>query len=182
MWRKMSPMFRWRSSLIAVPAVVVTFLLIPVAHTGASARCSSGTTSAVVAGAKVCLKPGQRCKTSFDRQYHRFCFHCHTGRLVRKKSPPPPPRPVTLTAAGPPEVMFDWTTDRCEDLDIPDLPARVFRDATGQVELISAHYINRRFIGSDLDHLRHSCDVVMSSDMNPDPAAFDDHEWIASTW
>src|SRR4249920_1563080 len=144
-------------------------------------RCPGGGVRAVVAGTQTCLKAGQRCKRSLDRQYHRYGFHCHTGRL-RKQPPPPAPRFVTVTTTGAPEVVFDWTTDRCEDLDIPDLPSRVFRDADDQVQLISAHYVNRRFVGSDLNHLRRACDIVMASSMNPDPAAFDDHEWIASTW
>ena len=49
---------------------------------------------------------------------------------------------------GPPQTVFSWAKDRCEDLDIPDLPARAFRDAQGRVQLIAAHYINRRFIGT----------------------------------
>jgi hypothetical protein len=150
--------------------------------TVAKKRCPAGTVRAVIAGAQTCLKAGQRCTRSNDRQYHRHGFHCHTGRLVRAKPPPPGPRPITLQVAGPPEVVFDWTTDRCEEPDIPDLPARAFRDADGNVQLISAHYVNRRFIGPDLNHLRHGCEVIMASNYNPDPAAFDDHEWIASTW
>jgi hypothetical protein len=89
---------------------------------------------------------------------------------------------VRVNVTGPSQVVFNWTTDRCEDLDIPDLPARAFRSADGRVQLISAHFINRRFVGSDLDHLLHPCSVVLGSDFNPDPAAFDDHEWIAATY
>jgi hypothetical protein len=87
-----------------------------------------------------------------------------------------------MKAVGPAQVVFDWTTHRCEDLDIPDLPARAFRGSDGRVQLIAAHFINRRFIGPDLDHLTHECGVVLGSDWNPDPAAFDDHEWIAAPY
>lgn len=84
--------------------------------------------------------------------------------------------------SGPPEVVFDWTTDRCDDLDIPDLPARAFVDKDGQVQLISSHYDVRRSIGPDLDNLVHDCMVVMTSHRDPDPANFNDSEWIGATY
>jgi len=84
--------------------------------------------------------------------------------------------------SGPEEVVFDWSTDRCDDLDIPDFPARAFRDNSGQVQLISSHMTVRRFLGPDLDHLSHDCIVVMTSDYDPDPGMFNDVEWIGATY
>jgi hypothetical protein len=81
---------------------------------------------------------------------------------------------------GPEEVVFDWTTDRCEMNDVPDLPARAFRDADGKVQLIATHYVDRRMIGDTLALVKRDCRVVMNSDMNGDPAKFDDHEWLGS--
>jgi len=145
--------------------------------------CRSGTKPAVIGGRHVCLKAGQRCNPALDRQYHRYGFHCHgSRRLTPKTTPVPPPRFVDLRVTGPPQVVFDWSKDRCEDLDIPDLPARAFRDADGRTQLIASHFVNRRMIGSDLDHLARDCSVVLMSDFNPDPAAFDDHEWIAAPY
>lgn len=89
---------------------------------------------------------------------------------------------VRIVVTGGKQTVFDWSKQRCEDLDLPDLPARAFRDAHGRVQLIAAHYIDRRLVGRDLNHLEHPCGVILHSDFNPDPAAFDDHEWIASTW
>ncbi len=153
------------------------------APNAAANRCRRGAVPARIAGKRVCLKVGQRCKRRLERQYRRYGFHCGaTGRLTRWKPPPPPPRSINISAAGPPQVVFDWTTDRCEDLDIPDLPARAFRDADGRVQLISAHFINRRFVGADLDHVTHDCSVILGSALNPDPAAFDEHEWIAAPY
>lgn len=86
----------------------------------------------------------------------------------------------TLTVTGAPEIVFDWTTDRCIDADIPDLPARAFRDASGNVQLISSHFNVRRFTGPDLDNVSHECDVVFPTDRDANPAAFNDTEWIAS--
>ena len=57
----------------------------------AAARCTAGSTAAVIGGKKVCLRAGQRCDKKRDRQYHRYKFHCHSGRLARFPKPKPPP-------------------------------------------------------------------------------------------
>ena len=89
---------------------------------------------------------------------------------------------VEVGIVGPEEIVFDWTTDRCETEDIPDIPARAFRDAEGNVQLIASHFINRRMIGSDQDSLTQDCNVIMSSDMDPDPAQYNDREWIHAVY
>ena len=96
-------------------------------------------------------------------------------------SPTPFPSP-TLTTVGPAEVVFDWSKDKCENYDIPDLPARAFRDARGNVQLIAASDTNYRFIGPDLNSIKHDCNVIMKSDLQADPSKYDDHEWLASTY
>jgi hypothetical protein len=48
------------------------------------------------------------------------------------------------------------------------------------VQLIAAHFENRRMIGPDLDHLRPDCRPVLRSGEDPRPEAFDDREWIAA--
>ena len=42
-----------------------------------------------IAGKQACLKVGQTCKRSLDKQYHRYGFHCHTGRLAKATKPKP---------------------------------------------------------------------------------------------
>src|SRR5687768_12336555 len=60
-------------------------------------HCKAGSTSATIGGKHVCLRPGARCTKSLDRRYHRYRFHCHSGRLTRLPSPAPPPAaPPTL--------------------------------------------------------------------------------------
>ncbi len=86
--------------------------------------------------------------------------------------------PVTAKVTGPGEVVFNWRRDACDDLDIPDVPARAFRDSRGRVQLIASHYVSRRMIGPNLNSLRHECRVIMSSRENPDPAQFDDKAWL----
>jgi pimeloyl-ACP methyl ester carboxylesterase len=45
----------------------------------------------------VCLKPGARCSKRHDSAYHRYRFHCHSGRLTRFPAPAPQPAaPPTL--------------------------------------------------------------------------------------
>ncbi len=81
---------------------------------------------------------------------------------------------------GPEEIIFDWTTDRCEMSDIPDLPARAFRDADGKVQLIATHNVNRRMIGDTLDSVKRDCRIMMTSDRDADPGKYNDNEWLGS--
>jgi len=97
---------------------------------------------------------------------------------------PPLPVPVTrtrLTVTGPEEVVFDWTTDRCEQAHIPDIAARAFRDADGRVQLTIGHWNTYRMIGPTLDEVVTDCSTVqLRSDFDPDPSTFNDSEWLGS--
>ena len=89
-----------RAYVVLVVCVLAT-TAVPVAGGGAvlsspvtratAGKCKRGATPAVIAGKRTCLVAGQRCKTKLDKQYHRYKFHCHTGRLTRSKPNPPPP-------------------------------------------------------------------------------------------
>jgi hypothetical protein len=83
---------------------------------------------------------------------------------------------------GPQQTVFRWRTEACEPRDIPDTPARAYRDAHGEVHLISSHYVNRAMTGPDLSHVKRRCPVIMRSTYDPRPGEFADHEWIASTY
>jgi hypothetical protein len=83
---------------------------------------------------------------------------------------------------GPPQTVFDWSTQACEPNHIPDLPARAFRDDQGRVQLIMAHFRTRRLVGPNLGHLSVDCTPTFSSSQDADPAAYNDREWIASIW
>jgi YVTN family beta-propeller protein len=70
-------------------------------------KCKRGFVHAVIAGKHTCLKAGQRCTRRLDRPYHRYGFHCHTGRLTKapKPKPPTPSQPIvrvtgTFTLTG----------------------------------------------------------------------------------
>jgi len=85
-----------------------------------------------------------------------------------------------MTADGPEQVIFDWATDRCAATDIPDAPARAFRDEGGRIHLLATHEDNRAFLGPDFDRLAHPCAVIYQGGHNSDPSRFDDRQWLTS--
>ncbi|WP_244471607.1 hypothetical protein [Methylobacterium sp. ARG-1] len=87
-----------------------------------------------------------------------------------------------LTLVGPPAIVFKAGRDACDGADVPDAPARAFRDAAGAVVLFGMHYRIRALRGPDLDHLKLDCAVVLDSGEKPDPASYDDRSWITATW
>jgi hypothetical protein len=86
---------------------------------------------------------------------------------------------VSGKVIGPAQVVFD-TRNGCEQIDIPDAPARAFRDDHGDVHLIATHYVARAMIGPSLDQLSHNCRVIYSSPQDPDPSHFQDNNWLYS--
>ena len=87
-----------------------------------------------------------------------------------------------LTVTGPERLIFSATRDACDGADVPDAPARAFRDASGAIAVFGLHYRNRALRGPDLDGLRIDCRVVLDSGGNGDPALYDDRSWITATW
>jgi hypothetical protein len=93
---------------------------------------------------------------------------------------PDPSRQVSV--AGPFQTMFDWKSQRCEQWDVPDAPARAFRDAGGQIVLFASDDKNRSFTGRSLLQLRHGCGKALDSRADPDPAAYAGSSFITATW
>jgi hypothetical protein len=87
-----------------------------------------------------------------------------------------------VKAIGPEEMVFRHNTDACQQDDIPDIPARAFKDALGRTQLLASHYNTRREIGPDLDHVTHNCAVVLWSDVDGDPSHYSDAEWLHSLY
>src|ERR687897_2838509 len=93
---------RTRSRRSGSLAVAITLAAVIGAGAATSAttvgfrHCGSGATAATIAGKHVCLKAGARCMKSRDRAYHRYRFHCHSGRLTRFPAVPQPAAPPTL--------------------------------------------------------------------------------------
>lgn len=84
-------------TLAAVVALTVAagVAAAPRAPSSPARHCTSGATPATIAGKHVCLRAGARCTKRLDRAYHRYRFHCHSGRLTRFP-PPQPARPPVL--------------------------------------------------------------------------------------
>jgi hypothetical protein len=97
-------------------------------------------------------------------------------RLPAPRWPPDPPTPDFLE--GPAVAAFDTARDSCELIDIPDAPARAFRDDRGVVHLIASHYVTRAELGPTLETARHNCQVVFRSARDGNVAHFNDYTWL----
>lgn len=114
------------------------------------------------------------------RRLFAICLACASPAFADAD----PPRiaaegPVQVT--GPAEVVFDWTTDRCDDRHFADLPVRAFRDADG-INLILPHDVTRRMRGPNFDDLRVECEVLLASTIDQNPDQFANYEWVAATY
>jgi hypothetical protein len=83
-----------------------------------------------------------------------------------------------VTRIGPDETPFDWSEMACGEGDIPDSPARAFRDSTNRVQLTLSHDSSQRMTGPNLNALSHGCEITLSSFGSSDPATFDNQQWI----
>jgi PKD domain len=89
----------------------------------------------------------------------------------------------TVRQIGPETVPFDWSAHKCNDNDIPDQPARAFREANGTINFVDTHHTAWRSTTTNLTTLSHRCSpVMMNSGNNTDPSMYDDKEWIAAPW
>lgn len=89
---------------------------------------------------------------------------------------------ATVRATGSPETVFAWHSMRCATWDVPDVPARAWKDAEGRVHLVTGHPPNRAMVGPDLDRVAPDCRVILDSGRHDEPGRFDDLGWIAATY
>ena len=79
--------------------------------------------------------------------------------------------------------MFSWASDRCEESDVPDVPAHVVRLADGSLLLVTGHESgNYVMMGADFSTLHRNCSPTLISHNNPDADSYDNHEWIHSVY
>jgi len=92
--------------------------------------------------------------------------------------------PVSV-AFGAREVVFDWSTESCEEFDIPDGPAKAVRASNGEIVLFgtmheTGNYLNR---GNDFDSLEHDCENPAHRSANlPTPESYENNEWLWSPY
>ncbi len=89
---------------------------------------------------------------------------------------------MTLAAGSEPEIVFDPARTHCDENDMPDVNARAFRDAGGQIVMFALYDTNRALRGKDLAHLSLDCHVTLASRFDPDPAHYDDRNFLTATW
>jgi hypothetical protein len=83
----------------------------------ASAKtCSAGYVRAQLSWGVKCLRVGQYCRIKADAQYHRYGFHCHTGRLSRSAAGKRKPGSGC-------EPGYSPCLPRVADLNCADIPA-----------------------------------------------------------
>jgi len=89
------------------------------------------------------------------------------------------PIKVSVTV-GAKEVVFDWTSERCEDLDLPDGPARFVRAGDGSLVMFSGnaprYYVSR---GTGFNSIKRDCrqPALVSADLRT-PESYENWEWI----
>jgi len=96
-------------------------------------------------------------------------------------------RPVTV-AVGTKEVVFDYTSDRCDDFDFPDSTAHIVRAADGELILFAAvpssvlgatsgaYRVSR---GPDFNSFERVCEppALVSADVRT-PESYENQEWL----
>ena len=80
------------------------------------------------------------------------------------------------------EKVFDWSNNKCEDIDLPDTPARAFRDSSGKIQLLAVHYKAYRNIGSTFNSLTHDCGngPIFNSHNQSTPDNYNNLEWLSA--
>lgn len=104
-----------------------------------------------------------------------------TASGTTTSAPAPEPLPVVVVEViGDEEVVFDYSGQACGDFQRPDLPARAFRSADGSTSVIMSAPSNTRLVGTNLDDVTPSCEIIRPSSYDHDPAAHAHFEWIAA--
>lgn len=85
---------------------------------------------------------------------------------------------LTVVLEGAPVAVFDTAKDSCELIDIPDAPARAFRDYQGTVHLVASHWVMRASLGPALESVKHNCQIAYNSNHDGNPSDFDDATWL----
>jgi hypothetical protein len=91
--------------------------------------------------------------------------------------------PTQVDTLGPVQTVFDFSTQGIAN-DYPDAPARAFRDASGQIQLLSVHYDAYRMKGADFNSLTkdYSNGAIYTSGNSTLVSEYDYHTWIASPY
>jgi len=93
-------------------------------------------------------------------------------------------QPTFLVGAE--EIVYNWSEDNCPSVgcDAPDMPARAFIDADGNLTLLATSGdANIRKIGTNFDNLVHDCDnPIFDSPEEEEPSQYSDKYWPSTPW
>jgi hypothetical protein len=70
-----------------------------------------------------------------------------------------------IEVSGPTQTLFDRKASKCATNIIPDSPARAFRRADGNVELIAPHYYDWMMVGKTLLTAQADCNQILDYDV-----------------
>ena len=87
---------------------------------------------------------------------------------------------VTGALVGSAHLVFDTATQACVPEDIPDAPARAFRDDKNVVHFFASSAVARAMTGPSLTSLTHTCTPSYVSAKDAVPSHFRDHNWLTS--
>lgn len=88
---------------------------------------------------------------------------------------------LAATDAAAETRIFDWSREACARWDIPDTPARFWREGAG-VAMIAGSEASRVSLGPAPFALERNCATAYSGSRDPDPRDHDDRAWIHAVW
>jgi hypothetical protein len=92
------------------------------------------------------------------------------------------PKSITFSL-GQPEVIFEYRSDRCETMDLPDMTARAVRMADGSIVLYSGNAPrNYASFGPNFNSLTRSCTPSLHSEDDFFASSFKNQEWVATVY
>lgn len=94
------------------------------------------------------------------------------------KEPEPGGLRLALDERAAVEPLYHYRRDACDPHDLPDVPARAFRDAQGKIHLLSTNFIHRAMVGDSFATLKKQCDVVYKPAALPQISLYDDKSWL----
>jgi len=89
---------------------------------------------------------------------------------------------VTLMPGSGPETVFDPARHRCDGNDMPDINARAFRAADGNIVMFALYDSNHALKGPSFDALALDCHSALESQFDADPARYDDRSFLTAIW
>src|SRR2546429_321314 len=102
--------------LVAVAAALVVAAASPARVSAPAKVCSASYVHARLSGGDKCLRAGEYCRIKGAREYHRYHFNCHPGRLSRAATGGNKPAPGC-------EPGYSPCLPRVADLNCSDIPA-----------------------------------------------------------